>query len=256
MRAGAHPREPVDRPPAGKFPTQSPHFSDLDHYWSYLWQSDVNGRERLFAEARALIHEQFGLPQDAIGRGEADRLFADLKYRVLRKIDDDQLAAIGDPDSSEANADAAEDVAGALVKVHLPEERQRIRDLLQVFPGGRETKIEKLLAALGTLWRRNPREKASDDKTARLWDAATGTEIAVLVGHEEGVISAVFSPDGSRIVTVSGDTTAGIWDAATAKEIAVLRGHEGSGEQGLFDVAYQLATPTQNLKKHGKSADN
>jgi hypothetical protein len=29
-----------------------------------------------------------------------------------------------------------------------------------------------------------------------------------------------------------------------------------SGEQGLFDVAYQLATPTQNLKKHGKSADN
>jgi WD40 repeat protein len=38
------------------------------------------------------------------------------------------------------------------------------------------------------------------------------------------VISAVFSPDGSRIVTVSGDTTAGIWDAATAKEIAVPRG--------------------------------
>jgi hypothetical protein len=29
-----------------------------------------------------------------------------------------------------------------------------------------------------------------------------------------------------------------------------------TGEQGLFDVAYQLATPTQNLKKHGKSADN
>jgi hypothetical protein len=65
-------------------------------------------------------------------------------------------------------------------------------------------------------------------------DAATGTEIAVLVGHEEGVISAVFSPDGSRIVTVSGDTTAGIWDAATAKEIAVLRGHEGS----VFSAAF------------------
>jgi hypothetical protein len=69
------------------------------------------------------------------------------------------LAAVGDPDSSEVNADAAEDFAGALVKVHLPEERQRICDLLQVFPGGHETKIQKLLAALGTLWRRNPREK-------------------------------------------------------------------------------------------------
>jgi WD40 repeat protein len=55
-----------------------------------------------------------------------------------------------------------------------------------------------------------------------------------LVGHEEGVISAVFSPDGSRIVTVSGDNTAGIWDAATAKETAVLRGHEGS----VFSAAF------------------
>jgi superfamily II DNA or RNA helicase len=156
---------------------------------------DVNGRERLFAEARALIHEQFGLPQDAIGRGEADRLFADLKYRVLRKIDDDQLAAIGDPDSSEANADAAEDVAGALVKVHLPEERQRIRDLLQVFPGGRETKIEKLLAALGTLWRRNPQEKVVTFATylgtvallaAEIEAAYPGQGVVVLRGGDHG----------------------------------------------------------------------
>jgi SNF2 family DNA or RNA helicase len=43
---------------------------------------DVDGRERLFAEARALIHEQFALPQDAMGRAEVDHLFAELKYRV------------------------------------------------------------------------------------------------------------------------------------------------------------------------------
>ena len=48
------------------------------------------------------------------------------------------------------------------------------------------------------------------------------------------MISAVFSPDGSRIVTVSEDTTAGIWDASTAKEIAVLRGHEGA----VFSAAF------------------
>ena len=54
---------------------------------------------------------------------------------------------------------------------------------------------------------------ASEDKTARIWDAATAKEIAVLRGHESSVTSAAFSPDGSRIVTASEDKTARIWDA-------------------------------------------
>ena len=64
---------------------------------------------------------------------------------------------------------------------------------------------------------------ASTDNTARIWNAATGEEIAVLQGHEHSVMHAAFSPDGSRIVTASIDKTARIWDAATAKEIARLR---------------------------------
>jgi len=58
---------------------------------------------------------------------------------------------------------------------------------------------------------------ASADKTARIWDAATAKENAVLRGHEAQVNSAAFSPDGSRIVTASWDKTARIWDAATSK---------------------------------------
>ena len=65
---------------------------------------------------------------------------------------------------------------------------------------------------------------ASRDKTARVWDVATGTGIAVLKGHEDGVNSAAFSPDGTRVVTASGDKTARVWDAATGAEIAVLKG--------------------------------
>ena len=52
---------------------------------------------------------------------------------------------------------------------------------------------------------------ASADKTARVWDAEAGKTIAVLEGHSEPVWSAVFSPDGARILTASDDTTARIW---------------------------------------------
>src|SRR5262249_19853944 len=69
---------------------------------------------------------------------------------------------------------------------------------------------------------------ASADKPARIWDAATAKEIAVLRGHDGGVYSAAFSPDGSRIVTASQDKTARIWDAASGNEIAVLRGHDNT----------------------------
>jgi WD40 repeat protein len=75
---------------------------------------------------------------------------------------------------------------------------------------------------------------ASEDKTARIWDAASSKEVAVLRGHEESVVSAAFSPDGSRMATASWDNTARIWDAATGKEIAVLRGHKESVNSAAF----------------------
>jgi WD40 repeat protein len=63
---------------------------------------------------------------------------------------------------------------------------------------------------------------ASDDETARVWDATSGRQIAVLA-HGKDVFSASFSPDGTRIVTASKNNAVHIWDTATAREIAVLR---------------------------------
>jgi WD40 repeat protein len=54
----------------------------------------------------------------------------------------------------------------------------------------------------------------SEDKTARVWDAATGEEVARMT-HEDTVSSAVFSPDGKYIVSGSEDKTARVWDAIT-----------------------------------------
>ena len=57
---------------------------------------------------------------------------------------------------------------------------------------------------------------ASRDKTARIWDAVTGREIAPpLKGHDGYVTVAAFSPDGKRVVTASAANTARIWDAET-----------------------------------------
>ena len=66
---------------------------------------------------------------------------------------------------------------------------------------------------------------ASVDKTARLWDAASGKELQRLT-HEERVFAASFSPDGRTVVTASTDKTARLWDAASGKELQRLT-HEG-----------------------------
>ena len=64
---------------------------------------------------------------------------------------------------------------------------------------------------------------ASDDKTARVWDAASGQEVLVFPGNT----SVAWSPDGKRLATTSYDTTARVWDTASLREVLTLRGHTG-----------------------------
>jgi WD40 repeat protein len=47
----------------------------------------------------------------------------------------------------------------------------------------------------------------------------TGEEVAPPLAHEEPVVSASFSPDGARIVTVSQGGSARVWDAVTGKAL-------------------------------------
>lgn len=120
---------------------------------------DIEGRERLYDEARELIHAEWGLGRDPIGRTEVDRVMADLKYRLAKKLDEEALELASDPYGTEFASSHMEDAASAAVDIHLPEERLRIAELLSVFPEQRETKVQKLLDGLGTLWRQNPNEK-------------------------------------------------------------------------------------------------
>jgi WD40 repeat protein len=59
-------------------------------------------------------------------------------------------------------------------------------------------------------------------------DARTGAVLLRLTGHADTdqLLSAAFSPDGSRIVT-TGKESARVWDARTGDEVATLKGHSG-----------------------------
>jgi hypothetical protein len=56
---------------------------------------------------------------------------------------------------------------------------------------------------------------------------AADLQLAVLSGHHAALVSAAYSPDGTRIVTASSDKTARIWDARTGAQLAILSGHGG-----------------------------
>lgn len=156
---------------------------------------DIEGRERLTEEARVLIHEEYALPYDSIGRSEVDRVLADLKFRLVKKLDAEALEMASDPYGSEYLATNAEEAASAVVELHLPEERLRIGDLLNVFPQQRETKAQKLLDGLGYLWRQNASEKivifatylGTVDLIAReIEQAYPGQGVVVLRGGDHG----------------------------------------------------------------------
>jgi WD40 repeat protein/DNA-binding SARP family transcriptional activator len=75
---------------------------------------------------------------------------------------------------------------------------------------------------------------ASLDRTAKVWDTASGKELFTLKGHGDQILQIRFSPNGKSLATASRDGTAKIWDVATGQTLMTLSGHTGS----LTDIKY------------------
>ena len=96
---------------------------------------------------------------------------------------------------------------------------------------------------------RSQRSRPSRNKTARIWDATSGALIAApLEGHEGGIASAAYSPNGQWIVTALLDKTARVWDAASGAQIgAPLKGHEDWVTSAAFSPdGLQIVTASQD----------
>ena len=77
---------------------------------------------------------------------------------------------------------------------------------------------------------------ASGDKTARVWDAATGHLTATLAGHNGPVNDAAFSSDGNYVVTASDDGTARVWNATNGNLLSTLAGPGVEVRQAIFSA--------------------
>ena len=67
---------------------------------------------------------------------------------------------------------------------------------------------------------------ASNDRTVRLWEVASGAEKQVLKGHQEPVVAVAFLPDRQTVMSASNDRTVRLWEVASGAEKQVLKGHQ------------------------------
>jgi WD40 repeat protein len=117
-----------------------------------------------------------------------------------------------------------------------------------------ESESRVLLGHTGPVWSvaitgdGNRAVSASLDGTVRVWETATGNEVARFEGHNSCVYSAVILPDGKRVLSGSaardpnapGDWSVCLWDLETGHELNRWEG-EGDGISSIVSASGDLA---------------
>ena len=90
----------------------------------------------------------------------------------------------------------------------------------------------------------------SMDATIKLWNLASGQEIAMLIGHMQEATDLAYSPDGRTLVSVENKQSLKWWHVATRREIATLA-FPGIGQAIQFSLdgrVLAVATRDQALR--------
>jgi WD40 repeat protein len=83
---------------------------------------------------------------------------------------------------------------------------------------------------------------------AILSQTASGRLLATFQGHTGPLVSAVFSPDGRRVLTASYDNTARLWEVATGRLLVTFQGHTSKVNSTVFSPdGRQVLTASGNI---------
>lgn len=153
-----------------------------------------------------------------VGREKTRKLFLEVQHRVLSKL------SIG---QSQIDSEA-------LRSTNDDNEKQRIKIAVLRSAIVREfahrSEIESAVFSPDGKYALT----ASNDRTAMLWDVASGRPLRSFAGHRQGVFSAVFSPDGKYVLTASLDGTARLWDISNGLELSRFVGHKHAVTSAKF----------------------
>ena len=84
----------------------------------------------------------------------------------------------------------------------------------------------------------------TEQSTIKIWDAATGSQLATLRGHNSRVSSLSFSADGSRLASGSWDGTAKVWDVGAGRALHSLFHNKDVTSVALSSGGGKLAAGT------------
>ena len=74
----------------------------------------------------------------------------------------------------------------------------------------------------------------ADDYPIRLWDVSSGSQKAIIIGHESDIYRVTFSPDGQILATFATNLKPIFWDAATGDLLWTFTGIE----KGVGDITF------------------
>ena len=215
------------------------------------------GEKRLAQRAVTKARQEAARAEKVEGRARSNEATAELEEAAAQQATKDALAASQTATSEKAKAESearrnfSHELAGAAIsqvgrdgglanllaleavsstyRAGGPIEREAVESLQRTllasraaqFSSGHTRSINSVAYSAGGF----RIATASDDGTARVWDAQSGLCLLTLAGHAGGVSGAAFSPNGKVLATAGRDRTAKLWDAQSGAEIRTLRGH-------------------------------